>query len=255
VCNGFAHHVTHHLLDAMDGFSHLDAQMLMHEGLEVPDGVAIDPAGDWVAVSNHDRHAVAMYRNDEHLVASRGAAALLQGVKYPHGLHFAAGGRLLLVADAGAPHVVVFVRTGQQWVDQLQPHSFFRVLDDAAFKQGHHNPREGGPKGIDVHEPWGIMVTSCAEQPLAFFDIDDLLRLGADQVIANEEAQRQPAAEPTRVPVLRLVRNASAREALVTGAIAQENRLMRASWSWRLTAPLRLLGASWGRWRWRPPKF
>ena len=39
---------------------------------------------------------------------------------------------------------------------------------------GHHNPREGGPKGIDVHEPWGLMVTSCAEQPLAFFDIRDI---------------------------------------------------------------------------------
>src|SRR3989344_2306410 len=42
VCNGFSHYVTHHLLNAAAGFSHLDAQLLMQHGLEVPDGVALD---------------------------------------------------------------------------------------------------------------------------------------------------------------------------------------------------------------------
>ena len=247
VCNGFSHYVTHHLLDAATGFSHLDSQVLMQEGLEVPDGVAIDPAAEWVAVSNHDRHVVALYRNDEFLTPSRSAAAHLHGVRYPHGLRFAAQGRVLFVADAGAPHIAVFVRKGPQWAEETQPHAKVQVLDDAVFTRGHRNPQEGGPKGIDVYEPWGAMVTSCAEQPLAFFDIGALLA-PADASTVSPEKNALPA-ERMRTVLLRLVRDAAAREAAVTAALAEENRLMRASWSWRLTAPLRLAGKWWARWR------
>lgn len=253
VCNGFAHYVTHHLLDALAGYSHLDSQVLMQEGLEVPDGVAIDAAAEWVAVSNHDRHAVALYRNDELLAPSRGAAAHLQGIQYPHGLRFAAQGQVLFVADAGAPHIAVFFRNGAHWTDQTQPQARVQVLDDAVFARGHRNPQEGGPKGIDVYEPWATMVTSCAEQPLAFFDIGPLLQQA--NVPTGVHTQAAAPAERTRTVVLRLVRDAAAREAAVTSALAHENRLMRASWSWRLTAPLRLAGHWWARWRSSASRF
>jgi hypothetical protein len=258
VCNGNSHYVTHHLLDAAAGFSHLDAQLLMQNGLEVPDGVALDLNAEWVAVSNHDRHIVALYRNDEFLAPGNAPAAQLRGVSYPHGLCFLAGGRILLVADAGAPHVAVFHRDPSGWCSLAEPNAVFRVLDDAVFERGHHNPREGGPKGIDVHEPWGLMVTSCAEQPLAFFDICDIAA-GVDAP-APEDAVNpgSPSASPadrTRVTVLRLVRDVAAREAAVTAAVRKEVGLMRASWSWRVTAPLRALAGGWIRWRSRRRGF
>ena len=261
VCNGFSHYVTHHLLNAAAGFSHLDAQLLMQHGLEVPDGVALDLNAEWVAVSNHDRHIVALYRNDEFLAPGNAPAAQLRGVSYPHGLCFLAGGRILLVADAGAPHVAVFHRDPSGWCSLAEPNAVFRVLDDAVFERGHHNPREGGPKGIDVHEPWGLMVTTCAEQPLAFFDICDICDIAAGvDASAPEDAVNpgSPSASPadrTRVTVLRLVRDVAAREAAVTAAVRKEVGLMRASWSWRVTAPLRALAGGWIRWRSRRRGF
>ena len=206
VCNGFSHYVTHHLLNAAAGFSHLDAQLLMQHGLEVPDGVALDSSADWVAVSNHDRHIVALYRNDEFLAPCNEPAAQLRGVSYPHGLCFLAGGRILLVADAGAPHVAVFHRAPFGWHNLAESNAVIRVLDDAVFEQGHHNPREGGPKGIDVHEPWGLMVATCAEQPLAFFDIRDIaagVEASAPEDAVNPGSPSASPADRTRVTVLR----------------------------------------------------
>ncbi|WP_140426854.1 hypothetical protein [Acidovorax sp. Root267] len=257
VCNGFSHYVTHHLLNTAAGFSHLDAQLLMQHGLEVPDGVALDASADWVAVSNHDRHLVALYRNDEFLAPGNEPAAELRGISYPHGLCFLSGGRILLVADAGAPHVAVFHRAASGWKNLAQPNAVIRVLDDDVFEQGHHNPREGGPKGIDVHEPWGLLVTTCAEQPLAFFDIDELMAQA--EAFAPEEAMQTGSpdtspADRTRVTVLRLARDVVAREAAVTAAVRKEMGLMRASWSWRVTAPLRTLADGWIRWRSRRRK-
>lgn len=247
VCNGFSHYVTHHLLDAASSFAHLDAQLLMQKELEVPDGIALDANGEWVAVSNHDRHAVALYRNDEFLAPDQAPAAQLGGVHYPHGLCFVAGGRILLVADAGAPTVAVFYRAVSGWQDLPAPHRSVRVLDDAVFQRGHHNPREGGPKGIDVHEPWGLMVVTCAEQPLAFFDMGEIVDGAQGQ--GHENSCTATPADRMRVNTLRLVRDVTAREAAVTAAVRKEMELMRMSWSWRLTAPLRLVTDQWIRWR------
>lgn len=247
VCNGFAHYVTHHLLDARSGLTHVDAQVLMREGLEVPDGVALDPAGDWVAISNHDRHVVALYRNDARLEAAARPSAELHGLSYPHGVCFAAGGSVLLVADAGTPHIALFRRAPQGWPDGAsEPHALVRVLDDATFRKGQHNPREGGPKGVDVHEPWGLLVTTCAEQPLAFFDLEAILPPDLRQ--QDTLAPAQAAGEGLRTAMLRLARGVSAREALLMGAVRNEAALMRASWSWRVTAPLRSLAGGWLRW-------
>ncbi len=258
VCNGFSHYVTHHLLNATAGFSHLDAQILMQRGLEVPDGVALDHRAEWVAVSNNDRHIVALYRNDEFLVPGNEPAVQLHGASYPHGLCFLAGGRILLVADAGAPHVAVFHRASSGWRNLAQPSAVIRVLDDAVFARGRHNPREGGPKGIDVHEPWGLMAITCAEQPLAFFDISNTtadVEAWAPEDALNSGAPSASSADRMRVAVLRLVRDVNAREAAVTAAVRKEVGLMRASWSWRVTAPLRALLDGWIRWRSRKREF
>lgn len=242
VCNGFSNYVTHHLLDARAGLAHLDAQVFMQQGLDLPDGVAVDARGDWVAISNHDQHAVALYRNDEWLAAGRAPAAQLEGVTYPHGLCFLAGGRILLVADAGAPHFAVFLRPAQGWVGGASPDDVVRVLEDGAFQQGHYNPREGGPKGIDVHEPWGVVVTTCAAQPLAFFDADPLVARAQPAAAGS-----RPPTDPARTTILRLARGVAAREAAVTAAVRKELEQMRSSWSWRVTAPLRALAARWMR--------
>lgn len=247
VCNGFAHYVTHHVLDARAGWTHLDAQVLMQHGLELPDGVARSPSGDWIAVSNHDRHRVAVYRNDASLQPSGQPAAELLGLNYPHGLCFAAGGRILLVADAGTPHVAVFRCAEEGWLGAAaEPCALVQVLDDAVFRKGHHNPQEGGPKGMDVYEPWGMLVTTCAAQPLAFFDLGAIL---PPDVRSQTPVQCDAAGEHLRTVVLRLTRGVAGREALITSAVRKEVALMRASWSWRITAPLRAVLGGWLRWK------
>lgn len=244
VCNGFAHYVTHHLLDVRNGFAHLDAQVLMRHGLETPDGVALDPAGAWVAISNHDRHLVAMYRNDESLQGAAEPAAQLRGLEYPHGLCFAAGGRVLLVADAGAPHIAVYARDAQGWdKDMAAPQVLVQVLEEEAFRKGQHNPREGGPKGLDVNERWGVLVATCQQQPLAFFDLQAFLppTLRLEGRAAENEELVDATSDGLRTAVLRLVRDAADREVELTLAVRNEAALLRSSWSWRVTAPLRAL--------------
>jgi hypothetical protein len=54
-------------------------------------------------------------------------------------------------------------------------------MDEAVYLRGRNNPKEGGPKGIDIDAGMDIMATTCECQPLAFFDLQAILaKAGAD---------------------------------------------------------------------------
>jgi hypothetical protein len=96
--------------------------------------------------------------------------AVLRGVRYPHGVRFAEDGRRVFVADAGAPFVHVFDSPPHGWHGASYPRASIRVMSDESFEAGHHNPQEGGPKGIDLH-PANVLAVTAECAPLAFFDV------------------------------------------------------------------------------------
>ncbi len=175
VCNNFAHHVTRHRLLLGKRPAIRKSAVLIRAGLNVPDGIAVSPSRRWIAVSSHFTNSVMIYRAGWTLGADTAPAGELVEAGFPHGVRFTADGRFVLVADAGSPVVRVFAANGDDWSGARGPARTVRVLDDDAFQRGHINPEEGGPKGIDVDAASRVLATTCAEQPLAFFDLRHML--------------------------------------------------------------------------------
>lgn len=179
VCNNYRHNVSRHILSRANQYRVISEARLFDFDLRVPDGISVSRDGDLVAVSNHDGHRVDVFRNGaESGTGSRPVFSL--GVpSFPHGVRFAMDDRLILVADAGAPFVHVFGSDKGSWKGAKDPLVSIRVMDDETFQRGHTNPGEGGPKGLDVLADGSLLVVSCKEVPIAFFDIralcDDLL--------------------------------------------------------------------------------
>ncbi|MDT9600233.1 YncE family protein [Sphingosinicella rhizophila] len=244
VCNNYANTLSRHLLDGRAGYSALSSEILLMEGLRLPDGVAHSASGRWIAVSNHEAQAVLLYRNDRHLCPSRAPDATLHGIRYPHGLKFTPDEASLLVADAGAPLLHVFDSGDDGWCDRQRPARSIPIMDDATYDRGNYNHVEGGPKGIDISPDGGLIVLTCTERPLAFF------RAGAidDRFAPAPAALKWPAEELHRDALLRFAVAAQDRARAQEERIRQEARrdfdaIVR-SRSWRFTEPLRRIARS-----------
>ena len=144
---------------------------LLAKGLDVPDGISHSHSGEWIAVSNHHKNAVFIYRNDSSLDEESEPIGKLRGMSYPHGLRFSHDDRYIFVADAGAPLVHVYRMDHRRWSGKHFPAYELRVIDNEAFIRGHVNPQEGGPKGIDLTSDDRVLVASCEEEPIVFFDV------------------------------------------------------------------------------------
>jgi hypothetical protein len=242
VCNNYVHHVTRHLIDGRGGYALLASEILVKEGLEVPDGVAQSPSGRWIAVSNHNRGCVFVFRNDDGLDHGAGPDGVLRGVRHPHGLTFSADERALLVADAEAPFVHLFRSDDCDWSGERAPSESIRVFGDETFARGNLHPGEGGPKGIGLAESGALMAISCEERPLAFFDVRGLGLAAAPTAGAR---RRRSEAERARATLLRyLAARPSSIPAAAEAIVRQSEREVQqllASRSWRLTALLRWL--------------
>ena len=242
VCNNYVHHVSRHLVDRRNGYAPIASEVLIHDGLTIPDGVTHSPSGCWIAVSNHGHHNVLLFRNDRDLGPSSQPQGMLSGIAYPHGLRFTHDGNSILVADAGAPLVHLY-RSEGDWAGEHLPDTSIRVLSDESFQRGSSDPTTGGPKGIDVTRDGKLMVISCHEEPLAFFDVRESLdqRLGA-------QANNAVEAESTRESVLRYMAFDRLKLEEATAAIRRatdlEIGMMMHSRSWRITAPLRSVTAA-----------
>jgi DNA-binding beta-propeller fold protein YncE len=175
ICNNAGHSVTRHVLDRGGTCTIRRGEILLQKWLNLPDGVAASHDGSWIAVSNHNTHNVLLYDNTRPLHAGSLPDGALRCVHYPHGLRFAADGRHILVADAGAPFIHVYAQEGQGWGGVRNPAASIRIMDDARFVRGRSNPQEGGPKGIDIDRGGSVLVATSEHQPLAFFDLPALL--------------------------------------------------------------------------------
>jgi WD40 repeat protein len=141
-------------------------------GLEIPDGVALTRDGRWIAVSDHHKHRVLVYRRK-----SKTQSCVLSDpdLRFPHGLCFDPTGRLLYVADAGQRNIHVFAAM-EGWDKPMDGSAGKRpAVKLAAFsKTKEATPEgvrdlEGGVKGIDVDPSGHVIATTCRHQTLRFF--------------------------------------------------------------------------------------
>jgi hypothetical protein len=262
ICSNAANYVTRHVLDAREHHRILGEEILLMEGIDLPDGVAVSHTREWIAISNHDTHCVAMFRNRRGLNHRTRPEGHLVGLHYPHAPRFTPDGRFVLVADAGAPYVRVYASEGDDWVGTRSPAGAIRVMDDAMFDRGHTNPYEGGPKGIDITADMRVCAITSEFRSLAFFDLELALAgvgttrphgtpglSGHEPRASGDTHQGHPdhgVAEVAREALVReLLREAAtdARMADLKSTLdarhAREMEQLHRSRSWRMTAPLR----------------
>lgn len=175
VCNAGANTVTRHRVDFRAGCALESSDVLLEKWLDIPDGVTVSADGQWIAISNHNAHNVLLYRNSPSLDQQSDPDGMLRSLYYPHGLRFSPDGKRMFVADAGSPYVFVYENDGTGWDGVHNPIGSLRVMDDALYLRGRTNPKEGGPKGIDVDRGMNVLVATCECQPLAFFDLPALM--------------------------------------------------------------------------------
>lgn len=175
VCNNYRHRITRHVTSTDGGWSLPRNSVLLEQGLDVPDGIAISPDKAWIAVSNHMTQSVLVFDNKQRLNRQSRHVGTLLGVSYPHGLRFSPDGNRIYVADAGTPYVQVYEPHRGNWAGEHGPVTSIRVLDDETFHKGRHNPEEGGSKGLDLDPSGELLVVTNEEQPLACFHVPDLL--------------------------------------------------------------------------------
>jgi DNA-binding beta-propeller fold protein YncE len=234
ICNNDGHTVTRHLLDCDAGRAIRNSEILLHKYLNVPDGVSVSPDRRWIAVSNHTTHNVLLYENSAALNSDAKPNGILRCVYYPHGLRFSADGRHLFVADAGAPYLHIYAQDPDQWRGVRHPVGTVRIMDDAVFERGRHNPEEGGPKGLDIDACSNILVVTSECQPLAFFDVPVLLQ----HAFAGGSAREQRILSISHeLSLMQEMRKMMAEKAMEANAL----RNTMSSMSWRITAPLRRL--------------
>lgn len=243
VCDNFVHRVVHLRLDYRSGYvEHRTAQL--EKWLDVPDGVALNPHNQWLAVSNHNLQSVMLYGNPDSVQPSSDPQAILGGLHYPHGLRFSRSGRQLLVADAGAPYVHAYQTGVGGWQGVLMPCRSWQVVDTALFQREQKNPQEGGPKGIDLDNTQRFLAVTCSGMPLAFFDLGSQLQ--TDPPADCITPATPYSASQVHIELQRLQQNRSERQhaaGIVERAAEAEAwvQAMQRSRSWRLTAPLRWL--------------
>lgn len=174
ICDNYANRVNRTRLSSGRGFAVERDEVLLREGLSVPDGVALSPDFGHIAVSSHVTREVLLFANVPELGERTPPVARLTEAGYPHGLRFFAGGARLAVADAGSPDVTVYDRPAGGWAGNIAPSRKWPVLDEAEFAAGHANVEEGGPKGLDFAPGGEVMAISCEEVPLAFYQVPRL---------------------------------------------------------------------------------
>lgn len=174
VCNNYAHRVTRHVVVPRLGYLSWRNQVLLKQGLDIPDGIAVSGDGRWIAVSSHATRDVKIFDAATPLGPDARPAGVLREANYPHGLRFTPDDRHILVADAASPNVHVYER-GRSWAGPRDAIRKVAVLDRTTFMRGHNNPEEGGPKGLDIDRTGTVLATTCEECALAFFTVSSVL--------------------------------------------------------------------------------
>ena len=195
ICANHTNTLTRHGYTLRDGeIATGEATLLARGGLHILDGLAISTDGQWIALADAGNNRVVVCH------AGTGAeAAVLTDPRLhsPHGLCFDPTGRKLYVSDAGEQLVHVFERPDGRWDAAMDRSAFCLpgIGDEPFWKTKLSVPEElrglvGGLKGLDMHPGGRLLVGSCLNQPLAFFEA----------AVATAPAPRRPAPAPGQTP-------------------------------------------------------
>lgn len=134
--------------------------VLEHDAIIDPDGIGFSADGEFLALANHGNHSVVIFRRN-HDPSTRAAhpygpepACLIRDphLRFPHSVAFTASGHHLLVTNAGANHVGLYLcnRYGENGVTWSRHASTTVPIANAdVFRRANQdNAMEGGPKGI-----------------------------------------------------------------------------------------------------------
>jgi hypothetical protein len=143
---------------------------LQHESIVQPDGLAFSRCGRWLAICNHGKHTVSIFRRRSRLFSwgklrygPRPVTVIKDpSLRFPHSAAFSPETDHLIVTNAGANYFSIYAPTGhgraRRW--SQTPVAKTIVGADRVFKKINvANKREGGPKGIAIHRG-GLAVCS-----------------------------------------------------------------------------------------------
>jgi WD40 repeat protein len=191
--NNYIHTITSHKVDLLDGVKARNEGVLIRKELNIPDGLSVSCDRKWVAVSNHSTGTVLIYKFDLDLNRRTPPYGVLEGIVCPHGLRFSKDGNFLFVVDSGSAYFHIYKSTDGDWSSSRKPYKTVRILTDDKFIDGRYNAQEGGIKGLDINFRDNILVVTSEHLPLAFYDLDEFIRLPAVQVdeeIAEKSRER-----------------------------------------------------------------
>lgn len=205
VCNSNWHVVTSHDVTIAGSVGVTNGSVLIEQDLRIPDGVAISPDRQWIAVSNHAGGSALVYRNGPGLRRTTPPAAVLGGNVCPHGIHFSPDGKHILVADAASQYLHVFDSRNGEWRSADEPTRSVRLIDDRTFYAGRYDARDGGLKGLDIDGHGTVLATTFKGGALNLYDFGALLAR-ADAVDRDEmndlELVRDISVRQTKAAVL-----------------------------------------------------
>jgi len=198
ICNDYANKVTRHRFDVGAQCSVKDDVVLLKKWIQFPDGICVSKNRQWIAVSNHDTHAIFLYKNDSSLNARATPDGFLRHY-YPHGLRFTSSDRLLVATSAGSPYINMYEASDSDWGGVRKPALSLKVLSNEDFLRGRISREDGGPKGVDINNTMDVMAMTCEQHPLVFFDLDAILKNAG---LRNNFASPQPKHVSGSGPVL-----------------------------------------------------
>jgi hypothetical protein len=145
--------------------------VLKHESIHHPDGLAFSRCGTWLAVANHGRQTVTVFRRrtkgDHGLGFFPEPALIIEDprFRYPHSVAFTPKTNHLIVTNAGANYFIACAPPSRdaRGTQRLQGGALqIAVQDEGVFREVNMtNKMEGGPKGVAVS---GRTLAVCSPQ-------------------------------------------------------------------------------------------
>jgi hypothetical protein len=138
------------------------------EKLSCPDAINISNDKKWIAISNHNKSNVLIYKN-ENINKNSVPSAILrsENLIFPHGLCFYNNN--LFLTDAGSNNIFVFKNINGDWCGDISAEFSIEPMSIEDYNISKINPKEGGAKGLDIFG--NILAITSGNCPLTFFSL------------------------------------------------------------------------------------